>query len=153
MAQGLSPDYIAAIFDRAGVIAARTHDIERFLGKTVTPGLAMRLKEVKEDAFEVRTLEGIPVMSVFFRSDTTGWGAAIGIPIDVLTADIRQAMWLLAGIAVLLLTASLALAWWLGGRISRTFVQLLQPALDLPLGKAVYVPELAIREADWAEPW
>lgn len=81
IAQGLSPDYIAAIFETAGVIAARTHDIERFLGKTVTPGLAMRLKEVKEDAFEVRTLQCIPVMSVFFRTDTAGWGgAAIGIP-------------------------------------------------------------------------
>lgn len=145
---GLPPDRIAAIFDNAWVTAARTHDIERFLGKSVAPGLAKRLKEVKEDAFEVRSLEGIEVMSVFSRSDTTGWGAVIGIPINVLTADIRHALWLLAGIAILLLFTSLALAWWLGGRISRSFVQLLQPALDLPLGKAVYVPELAIREAD-----
>lgn len=148
MAQGLPPDYIAAIFDNAKVNVARTHDIERFLGKSVAPGLAKRLKEVKEDAFEVRSLEGIQVMSVFSRSDTTGWGAVIGIPINVLTADIRHALWLLAGIAILLLFTSLALAWWLGGRISRSFVQLLQPALDLPLGKAVYVPKLAIREAD-----
>ena len=145
---GLAPDRIVAIFDKKGVIAARSHDVERFLGNEVAPGLASRLREVNEDAFELVTLEGIAVMSVFSRSVTTGWGAAIGIPLDILTADLRRFVWLLAGVASLVLVISLALASWLGGRISWSIEQLMQPALDLSLGKAVTVPELSIREAN-----
>ena len=148
MSQGLKPDYITVIFDRTGVIAARTHDIDHLLGKTVAPGLAKRLVKVKEDAFEVRTLDGIDAISVFSRSDITGWGAAIGIPLDLLTADLRHSMWLLAAAASLLLATSLGFAWWLGGRISHALVQLVQPALSLAQGKAVHVPDLPVREAD-----
>jgi len=147
-ASGLPTDRIVTIFDRAGVIAARSHAIERFLGKGGHPGLIQRLKEVNEGAFELLSLEGIPVMSVFSRSDTTGWGASIGIPLRVLTADFRRSLWLMAGVASLLLATSLALAWLLGRRISHALIQLVQPALDLAHGKAVHVPELAVREAD-----
>jgi PAS domain S-box-containing protein len=145
---GLPPDRIVAIFDRAGVIAARSHEIERFLGKGLALGLAQRVMQVKEGVSEVVSLEGIPLMSVFSRSATTGWGAAIGVPISVLTADLRHAMWLLAGAASLLVATSMALAWWLGGRISGAVVQLVQPSLDLAHGKVVDVPRLAVREAD-----
>ena len=146
--QHLSPSYIGAIFDASGVVVARTRDINRFLGKTVTPELLKRLNEVDEDVFEATTLEGIPVATAFTRSATSRWGVAIGIPVQTLTADLRRALWLLGGLAALLLTGSLGLAWFLGGRISRAIDQLVQPALDLARGEAVVVPELNIREAD-----
>ena len=145
---GVPADQIVVVFDRAGVIAARSRELERFLGKGIAPGLAQRLKEVNEGAFEIVSLEGIPVLSVFSRSATSGWGAAIGIPVSVLTADLRHFMWLLMGVAGFLLATSLALAWWLGGRISNAVVQLVQPSLDLAHGKAVHVPRLAVKEAD-----
>ncbi len=145
---GLQSNRIVAIFDGTGVIAARSRDIERFLGKEVAPDLATRLLQTNEDAIELLTLEGIPVVSVFSRSAVTGWGAAIGIPANVLTADLRQSMSVLAGLGALLLATSLALAWWLGGRISRAFVQLVQPALDLAHGKTVQVPAQVVREAE-----
>lgn len=146
--QHLSPSYIGAIFDASGTVVARTRDINRFLGKTVTPELLKRLNVVDEDVFEATTLEGIPVATAFTRSATSRWGVAIGIPVQTLTADLRRALWLLGGLAALLLTGSLGLAWFLGGRISRAIDQLVQPALDLARGEAVVVPELNIREAD-----
>ncbi|MEO6017077.1 MAG: ATP-binding protein [Polaromonas sp.] len=141
-------DRIIAIFDKSSIIAARSHDQERFVGKSVAPGLAARLKEVNEDALDLVTLEGIPVLSVFSRSGATGWGAAIGIPMQALTAELRRSMWLLATATTLLLSLALGLAWMMGGRISRAIVQLVQPALDLAHGKAVNVPELTVKEAD-----
>ncbi len=144
----LSPDHIGAVFDASGVVVARTRDIDRFLGKTVTPQLLKRLNEVDEDVFDAVSLEGIPIATVFTRSASSRWGVAIGIPVQKLTADLRHALWLLGGLAALLMTSSLGLAWFLGGRISRAIDQLVQPALDLARGGAVVVPELNIREAD-----
>src|SRR5215472_7545377 len=37
--QDLSPDWIAGIFDRKGIIVARNHEADRFLGKPVGPSL------------------------------------------------------------------------------------------------------------------
>ena len=37
--QNLSPDWTAAIFDRKGVIVARNRELDRFLGKPVSPTL------------------------------------------------------------------------------------------------------------------
>ena len=148
VAQGLPADRIVAIFDGKGVIAARSREIERFLGSQVAPDLAKRLVDVNEDAIELLTLEKIPVISVFSRSATTGWGAAIGIQSNVLTADLRKSMAVLAGLGTLLFATSLAVAWLLGGRISRSFAQLVEPALNLARGRAVQVPKLVVREAD-----
>ena len=145
--EGVQADQIVAIFDKSEVVVARSRDIERFLGKKISPSLAKRVREVKEDVFESITLDGIPVMSAFSRSDLSGWGVAIGIPKHILTANLRHSMWLLAGVASLLLLVSLILAWWLGGRISHALTQLVQPALNLAHGRAVLVPELPVLEA------
>ncbi|GAB3471108.1 sensor histidine kinase [Polaromonas eurypsychrophila] len=146
--QGFPPDRIAVIADRAGTVVARTHDIGRFIGQTVTPVLAQRLKESDEGSFETVSLEGIPVLTVFVRSATSRWGVAIGVPVETLTADLRHSLWLLIGFATLLMAGSLGLAWILGGRIARAIRALRSPALALGYGNAVAVPELAISEAD-----
>ena len=39
-----------------------------------------RIGEAREQAFESRTVEDIPVLTVFSRSPVSGWTVAIGIP-------------------------------------------------------------------------
>lgn len=141
-------DRIVAIFDGAGIIGARSLEPDRFVGKSVAPGLASRLKEVNEGAIEVLTLEGISVLSVFSRSATTRWGAAIGIPVQTLTAQLHRSMWQLGIATTLLLGLGIGLAWFMGGRISRGIDKLIQPALDLAHGKAVSVSGLFFKEAE-----
>ena len=142
------PDRIAVIADGSGTVVARTHEIGQFIGQIVTPLLAQRLKESDEGSFETVTLEGIPVLIAFVRSATSGWSAVIGTPIDGLTADLRRSLWLLIGLATLLLAGSLGLAWIMGGRIARAIHALRHPALALGYGKTVAVPELPIREVN-----
>ncbi len=143
----LPSDRIVVIFDKGGMVAGRSHEPERFLSKSVAPGLAERLKLVNDGVFEVVSLEGIPVLSIFSRSQTTGWGAAIGIPTEVLTADLRRSMWYLAIAAVLLLGLGFGMAWLMGGRISNAIHKLIQPALELSQGKAVSVSGMGFKEA------
>ena len=139
---------IAVIADASGVVVARTHEIDRFLGKPVAPGLLRRLNIENENAFEIASLEGIAVLTVFVRSPTSRWTVAIGTPIESLTADLRRSLWLLGGLAALLLSGALGLAWIAGGRIAGSIRTLGASALALGGGQAVVVPQLGIREAD-----
>jgi PAS domain S-box-containing protein len=146
--QHLPPDWIAAIFDNTGTIVSRTHEMDRFLGKKGAPALVRRMTEVAEDSLETTTLEGIPVLTVFSRSAVSNWTAAIGIPMRELTSELRQLLaWFIFGVALLLLS-SLAVAWAIGGRISRSIHGLTAPALALGVGEAVTVPQLELKEAD-----
>ena len=145
---GLPDDHVTLIFDGSSTVIARSADIELYRGKSVSPGLASRLKEVNQDTFEVLTLDGIPVVSSFYRSPTSGWGVAIGIPEKSLTENLRRSMWLLIGMTMLVLGSSLVLALTLSRRIAGAVAALLTPALGLGQGEAVQVQPQYIREID-----
>jgi diguanylate cyclase (GGDEF)-like protein len=146
--QRLPPDWRAAIVDGTGTIVARTHEMQRFLGKKAAPELLERLAKISEDSLEATTVEGIPVVTVFSRSPFSNWTVVIGIPLRSLTAPLwRSIAWFASGLAILLL-GSLALAWFIGGRISRSIHGLSVPALALGLGEPVMVPPLFLKEAD-----
>jgi hypothetical protein len=138
--QRLPPNWIAAIFDGTGTTVARTHEMNRFLGKKGNPALVKRMSEAAEGSIEVTTLEGIPVLTVFSRSTVSNWTVAIGIPMRDLTGELWRSLWWLVLGLVLLLLSSLALAWSIGGRIARSVRDLGAPALALGLGEAVKVP-------------
>ena len=110
--QRLPPGWIAEIFDSHGTVVARNHEAERFVGQKGSPELVRRSGEVREDALETRTLEGIPVLTVFSRSVPSNWMAAIGIPLQELTAHLWHSMARLfvAGFIALLTAVGLAAA-------------------------------------------
>ncbi len=144
----LRSDWIAVILDGSGAIVARTHEMERFIGKKAAPDLISRISNAKEGSFEGVTLEGIPVLTVFSRSAVSNWTVAIGIPMKSLSNELwRTLSWLIFAAAVLLIS-SLAAAWLIGGRIARSIHGLTGPALALGAGQAVVVPSLHLREAD-----
>lgn len=144
----LPDDWTAAIYDKSGIIAARSRTPERFLGKSVSPDLAAALKLANEGTQEFVTLDGIAAFSAFSRSASSGWGVAIGIPTQTLTSDLRRSLWRLALATALLLAAGLGLAWAQGGRIAGAVRALLPVAAKLERGEAVLLPELPIQEVD-----
>jgi diguanylate cyclase (GGDEF)-like protein len=146
--QRLPPERIAGIVDSTGTIVTRTHEANRFVGRTAAPAFVKRLTEVAEDALETTTLEGIPVVTVFSRSAISNWTVVIGIPTRGLTSELwNLLLWLVLGL-VLLLLSSLAVAWVIGRRISHSIHGLCDPALALGFGEAVTVPPLHLKEAN-----
>ncbi len=113
----LPRDRVIAIFDRTGIIIARTHEAERFVGKPGSASLVKRLSEVNEDVFESTTLEGIPVYTVFTRSARTGWAVAVGIPRASILQELLASVTWLTWIVLVLLLAGFGLAWFISGRI------------------------------------
>jgi diguanylate cyclase (GGDEF)-like protein len=146
--QRLPPQWIGTIFDRRGTIVARTHEMERFLGHKGSAELVHRIAAVPEDAIETTAADGVEMISVFHRSDRSHWTVAIGIPTLTLARTLWPSIAWLVLMMALVLAASLALAWTIGGRVARAVQALTQPALALGFGEAVNVPPLGLREAD-----
>ena len=117
MRQRLPADWIAAVFDRSGNIAARTHAPERFVGGKGSPELVKRIAEIDEGVIYSQTLEGTPVVSVFSRSPMSGWTVAIGIPQAELLHAAWNSMARVAIIAFLLMGTALLLAVWIAARL------------------------------------
>lgn len=117
--QRLPEGWIAAIFDTQGTIVARTHEGERFVGRKGSPELVRRMQEAREDAIASRTLEDIPVLTVFSRSAASGWTVAIGIPQRELTSHLWYSLARLFVAAFVALITALGLAVLLGRRLTR----------------------------------
>jgi diguanylate cyclase (GGDEF)-like protein len=145
--QRLPPDWIGAVFDSTGNIVARTHEMERFVGKKGAAAVIQRMTEVSEDSVETDTGEGIPVIYVFSRSTASNWSVAIGIPRKNLTRGLWSSNWWIVLGSAALLATGLCLAWVIGGRIAGSFRGLTAPALALGSGGLVVVPPFHLREA------
>ena len=144
---GLPPDWVAAVFDTRGVIAARSHLPEKFVGGKGSPVFVERMAQAREGVVESNTLEGIRTVAVFSRSAVSNWSVGIGIPVDVFEAPLRQRFLLLLAAVAILAVVGVALAWVQAKRIARSMRALVAPALALGTGKAVVVPDVGLREA------
>ena len=118
--QKLPPGWIAVVLDRTGTIVARTHDAQRWIGQKGSPELVRRSQgELREDAFDAHTVEGIPVLTVFHRSPLSGWTVAIGIPVRELVMELVYSMARLFVVGFIALVAALGLAFAMGRRFLR----------------------------------
>lgn len=146
--QHLPRNWIVAVYDSSGTIAARSHESLRFVGKKGAATVLRRMTEVDEGSINAVTLEGIPVSTSFSRSPTTNWTVAIGIPIASFTGELLNSLWWLLAVLTAMLCSSLALAWYIGTAITRSIQALAEPALALGSGAHVRVAPLGLVEAD-----
>jgi len=137
----------ASISDSSGNIASRTHDIGKFVGKAVNADLLERMGKADEDSFSTRTLDGIPVITVYSRSPSTRWTVILGMPLSELTSGLQRTMVSLIGATLAALGMAIALALFIGGRIARSITALTGPAKALGAGEPPLIPRLHIREA------
>lgn len=137
-----------AITDGNNRIVARSHEIEKFLGKPVAPALLARMQTSGEGSLESVTLDGVPVLTAYSRSPTSHWGVAVGIPKAELTAGLRQTLLRLVLATLGALGLGLWLAWFVGGRVARSITALAQPAVDMVSGVPLDIPLLHFKEAN-----
>lgn len=146
--QRLPSSWRAVIIDSSGHAAARTHGMNKFFGKKVSPDLLQRLGVADEAVFESTTLEGMRVVTVYSRSTLTRWTVALGLPVGELTARLRQTLAWLIVVTFAALVIGLALAWFIGGRIARSITALTRTTIALGSGETPAFPELHFREAN-----
>lgn len=144
--QQLPQDWGISIFDSTGTIAARNHLPEQFVGKKATSDLLAHYAE-NEGELEVNTVEGIPVLVFFSTSARYRWKVGIGIPRQQLEAALMRKVTLLGSGILLLVGLGIALAIFLGRRISLSVTALTLPTRDLAEGKTLSAPKVYFFEA------
>jgi len=119
--ENLPADWIAAVMDAEGLIVARSVRQEKFLGQPARAGLAEGLKQSSDGVRDSISLDGLPVVVAYHRSDRTGWIAAVNAPRATIAQAGRQSTTLLVWMgtfAILLgLLGALHVARGIAGRI------------------------------------
>ncbi len=146
--QSIPPEWIAAVLDSSGTIAARTHSPERFVGERGSPGFLLRSADRAEGVTEADTLEGIPVLSAFSRSPRSGWTIAIAIPKTALSVDLWRSLGFNAAVTLAMLALSIWMARTLSMRITRSIRSLHAPALALGTPELLSIPQNEIAEVN-----
>jgi hypothetical protein len=144
----LPADWVAAIFDSKGIIAARTHAAARFVGQRGAPALMERMAQVSDGMVSTKTLEGIDVSSLFSRSQVSGWALAIGVP----TATLKGQQWRYLGWSVtctlILAACGLVAAHFTAARLTRAVRILGVMAPAFGRGELVKPQPLGLKEVD-----
>ncbi len=141
--QNIPPDWITAVFDSTGTIAARTHSPQRFVGGKGSAGFLLRSANRAEGITEADSLDGIPVLSAYNRSPRSGWAVAIGIPRTSLTGNPFN-----AAVTLALLALSIWMARVISVRINRSIRSLHVPALALGTPELLSIPDNEIVEVN-----
>jgi signal transduction histidine kinase len=146
--QSIPPDWIAAVFDSTGTVAARTHSPERFVGGKAAPGFLLSSADRAEGVTETDSLEGIPVLSAFSRSPRSGWAMSIGIPKTALALNLWRSLGFNAAVTLAMLALSIWMARAMSMRITRSIRSLHAPALTLGTPELLSIPQSEIVEVN-----
>jgi two-component sensor histidine kinase len=117
----LSPgtDWTISIFDQTGVNLARIPNPELTLGQRASPTLYAVLLSSPEGQTSTVSLEGVPLVTAFTRSELTGWIAAAGVAESTLTAPALQNLLIALLIGGFLLLIGLSFALRMAHQIAR----------------------------------
>ncbi len=118
--------HIATILDSQGVIIARSRDYETYSGRAVlfVPGRPSGVVNTNE-------VDGKPVLTAWTTSNITGWVVTASVPRNDIETPLMEAFAALAGMGIVTLLASMALAWGVGDRISGSLHSLAQAGVEL----------------------
>lgn len=142
-----SPDWVASIVDRKGLILARSRDLDRFVGTTATEDLR-RNAVAAEGVWVGTTADGTPVLAAYARSALSGWRVAVGVPLALVEAPLQRLLAFLALGAFLVLSLASLLAVWWGRRLARAVEQLAEAGTALGRGDLVAAAATPVREVN-----
>ena len=136
--------YYASVTDGNGLILARSHRSGEFVGKRL-PGFD-RI-EGAAGTWSGQNPQGVSVLGFYHRSASTGWLATVGVDEAAVRAPVRRSLWMLAGLATLLLAVGVGFAFYFTRRMAHAVWHLTSMAKDLEQGRPVKRTRLAMREA------
>jgi two-component sensor histidine kinase len=103
------PGWRMVVVDRRHTIVARTVNHEQFVGRPASREFAARLTAQRGTLYST-TLDGVPVVNGYVRSDLSGWTTIVSVDREVFDQSLRQALVAVVVIGVIGFLASLLFA-------------------------------------------
>ena len=139
-------EWTRTVVDGQGIVAARTRNPERFVGKPGTPSFLKQVRASNEGVFRDVSLDGRKVYVAFSQITGTSWIAAVTVPVEVIQKPVRQAIWLVISSGTALLLISGLGAFILSRQISRSITSAAKAAEALANDEYPKITPLSIRE-------
>lgn len=147
--QSLPVNWIGAIIDRNGIMAARNRDAARFVGEPATPENVERARTgVKQGVWEGISLDGIPTVLALSRSPSSGWSTLVAVPLSEITGPALRTAFFLAAAGALLLAGGAVIAWRVGRSIAAPVESLAHNAEEIGRGAAMVAKNSGLAEVD-----
>jgi PAS domain S-box-containing protein len=145
----LSPGGVVSVTDRAGTIAARSREPERFVGRKMSATFAAAVAGHDEWVTESVTLDGIPVISAIAHSPRSGWMLLIAAPQAQLYATARGVLWLGLVLSGLLVGVAVMVASWIGRTLVRSVDLLVNDTIGIARGAIPPERSAGLEEMDF----
>lgn len=100
--QRLPSTWIGSIINRDGVIVARTHEPQEYVGKHAREGLLKRIGEAREGFYRGVTLNGLATLVFFSRAPKSGWTFVVNVPRHELRSTALRAAIFVGSVALIL---------------------------------------------------
>ena len=97
-AQKLDHHWVLTIWDARDVILARSRDNERYFGGPLPENL--RVSAGPSGVVRTRNIDGEDVLHAATRSDVSGWGVGVNIPLSFVEQQSESSLWLLGGMSI-----------------------------------------------------
>ena len=132
------PDgWVGTVFDRQGLIIARTRDPDRYIGEHARPEFLARLRTESDGWIPGYSREGVRLLSAFAHTNGGGWAIVVGIPRDMLFAPVRSTTIDMLILGAATLSAAISLAVLIGRRIAKPVMALVPLSQAVGRGKGV----------------
>lgn len=137
---------IATIIDRRGVIAARNLMPGKFVGKLATTAFLVESGARRSGVFRGNSLEGLPVITAFHRSEPSGWRIATAQPLGAAEQGLNRSLWIWSSIVAVLVTLAVSMARRTWSQVGRPLRVLAANARAFERGEPIVLPDSPVRE-------
>ncbi len=139
-------EWLRALIDQNGVLAARTLDPEKNVGTLASATLRALIAKNENGLQETKTLEGLQVYTAYRRAPFTGWHSAIAVPAREYEASFKATMRTLLSMGILLLALSMLFAWLISRWMREAIESAAVGAAHLAKGQTPHLPYSRINE-------
>ncbi len=137
---------IAAIVDRRGVVAARNMMPEQFVGKLATTSFLVESGARRSGVFRGTSLEGLPVITAFHRSELSGWRTATALTLGAAEHRLNRSLWIWSSIVAVLVALAVSMARRTWSQVGRPLRVLAANARAFERGEPIVLPDSPVRE-------
>jgi two-component sensor histidine kinase len=133
-AQGFPDTWTASIVDRNAALLARSRDQDKMLGRHASSDMRAAMARANEGVLRSQTLDGVPTLSAFSRSQQTRWTFIVGVPRAELNRAVLYSLGPAIAGAALLIALGVLAALAFARPISRDVRSLVREAEALAAG-------------------